>query len=833
MALTKIFGNRQIQEGTISDALVAANAAIQLSKLENGTKILLNDGSVKFAADLDANNHKVVNVANATADGDAVNYAQLQQVMTQGKLWKEVVFTNDQFADGANGGIRGGQVVKLSANLASGDTITLSDGTNVEQYVAGTNFNIGANINATLANLAAAITLSANVALAATTDLLDSIDAVNNVMLMWQDTIGDVSRIYGNAGAAAKASIAPKTLLNLYEALDTDMVAIPTTDPAAVNFGFSKAHSALVNNETHMSRVNDSSYTWDNDANAWNQTGATSIPYASKSEYGKTKIGDGLSVSTGLIAVEAVANQGIKVTGSGVEVDYDNSTIGIVGTKLAVKAGGVTNSQLQHSVVTVAGDSGTDDVALGETLTFTGNDPIDTAISGNTVTISAKDASATVKGVAKFNSDDFVLATGSADLVDTVVKSVSSDAGAVTPSTHGITIAGTTGITTTGSGSTLTVTGTNASTTAKGVVQFDSNHFTLTNGLAALVADGVDETLIDFGSGANQVDATSIPMDSAGTYSGSATTVQDALEELQQNTNETFKNLVIKTSSNTTVGTVTADAPEDTVTFKEGTDISLTVDAVNHVVTISSSGSSTLSASLGVKRVVDDFEINLLANGGLKLTGNAVGLEVNDVAGAGLEDDGSDNLRISSAAAGNGLTGGSGSALAVLAEDTTITSGSAGIKVTANTITATHLTASVAGDGLVGGNATALSVNVGHGIAIDTDKVTVNLDGTTLVKSATGLKLADLAEKSILMGNASGIATASKFVTRESPTGAINGINASFALAHTPIAGTEQVFYNGQLLEPGASNDYTISAGTITMASAPVSGDAIRVNYIS
>jgi hypothetical protein len=33
------------------------------------------------------------------------------------------------------------------------------------------------------------------------------------------------------------------------------------------------------------------------------------------------------------------------------------------------------------------------------------------------------------------------------------------------------------------------------------------------------------------------------------------------------------------------------------------------------------------------------------------------------------------------------------------------------------------------------------------------------------------------------------------------------------------------------LLEPGAGNDYTISGGTITMLSAPATGDRLKVNY--
>lgn len=73
--------------------------------------------------------------------------------------------------------------------------------------------------------------------------------------------------------------------------------------------------------------------------------------------------------------------------------------------------------------------------------------------------------------------------------------------------------------------------------------------------------------------------------------------------------------------------------------------------------------------------------------------------------------------------------------------------------------------------------------------------------------------------------------TTSNFVTRETPTGLVNGSNVTYTLANTPTSGTEEVFLNGILQEPGAGNDYTISGGTITYLTAPVSGDKIRVNY--
>jgi hypothetical protein len=68
-------------------------------------------------------------------------------------------------------------------------------------------------------------------------------------------------------------------------------------------------------------------------------------------------------------------------------------------------------------------------------------------------------------------------------------------------------------------------------------------------------------------------------------------------------------------------------------------------------------------------------------------------------------------------------------------------------------------------------------------------------------------------------------------VTREVPSGSVNGSNVTFTLANTPVAGSEQVFLNGLLQDPGAGNSYTISGAVITFFSAPLSGDEIHVTY--
>jgi hypothetical protein len=133
--------------------------------------------------------------------------------------------------------------------------------------------------------------------------------------------------------------------------------------------------------------------------------------------------------------------------------------------------------------------------------------------------------------------------------------------------------------------------------------------------------------------------------------------------------------------------------------------------------------------------------------------------------------------------------------------------------------------------GAGGGSGTVTNVSV---VSANGFAGTVANAGTTpaitMQTSVTGL----------LKGNGTAISAAvastdymaqSSFVIRETPTGTINGVNATFTLANTPIINTEQVFLNGLLLEPGAGNDYTISGATITMLIVPATGDRLKANY--
>jgi len=109
------------------------------------------------------------------------------------------------------------------------------------------------------------------------------------------------------------------------------------------------------------------------------------------------------------------AGIGLSRTGTVLDVNYDNSSIGINGSdQLYIKAGGVTNTMLANSTHTFAGDSGSGTVALGGTLNIIGHpNGIDTAFSGSTLTITLDLSEvATVTTIA---DSDFIISSKSSD----------------------------------------------------------------------------------------------------------------------------------------------------------------------------------------------------------------------------------------------------------------------------------------------------------------------------------------------------------------------------------------------------------------------------------
>ena len=368
----------QLADNAVDTAAIAnlavTDAKIAASTITDGklaTPYIKADGSRPFTADQSMNSHKITNLTDGAADGDAVNYSQLQSVVSQGKHWKEVVLHNSQL--GATG-LFAANILQLSANLQAGDSISIHDGTTAQTLVAGTDFTVGAAINDTLTALKTAINAGSKAV--SETETIASIDPTNNILFIRQDTVGEATRVYGNAAAATRIKIIDPTSV-VYEGVAANLVALPTADPAATNFGFSKTTAQLIVNESRSARNNDFSYTWDNDSSTWHATSVGAIPLGSASVAGKVQIHDGIAVSAGSISADVDTAKGLNLEGTSpnkkIITKVDTTTIGFDGSG---------NLQLIDNCITAAKIQ-PNAVAASELA----NDAVDTdAIAANAVT---------------------------------------------------------------------------------------------------------------------------------------------------------------------------------------------------------------------------------------------------------------------------------------------------------------------------------------------------------------------------------------------------------------------------------------------------------------
>jgi len=148
-----------------------------------------------------------------------------------------------------------------------------------------------------------------------------------------------------------------------------------------------------------------------------------------------------------------------------------------------------------------------------------------------------------------------------------------------------------------------------------------------------------------------------------------------------------------------------------------------------------------------------------------------------------------------------------------------------------------HLTAAEVSklSGIAAGAQVNVATNLAQGTRTSTTVLITSSTGSSATLNIATTALAGLmsaADKVKLDG-----ASAGNRIYRATPTGTVNGSNATFTIAALILSGTEEIFLNGILQNAGAGNDYTIiyaATTTITFLTAPSSTpfvDGILINY--
>lgn len=137
-------------------------------------------------------------------------------------------------------------------------------------------------------------------------------------------------------------------------------------------------------------------------------------------EYIYDTVGGAVTAGTGITVTNNDPNNTstISITATGVTAAaYGSATaVPVITVNAQGQITAVTTENIA-STLNIAGNTGTDAIALlTETLTVTGTAPINAAVTANTITITASDATTSAKGVASFNSASFDVASGAVSI---------------------------------------------------------------------------------------------------------------------------------------------------------------------------------------------------------------------------------------------------------------------------------------------------------------------------------------------------------------------------------------------------------------------------------
>ena len=216
--------------------------------------------------------------------------------------------------------------------------------------------------------------------------------------------------------------------------------------------------------------------------------------------------------------------------------------------------------------------------------------------SPNTVTYQGLDATTTTKGVASFTAADFDVSSGAVSLEDTVVKTVTTDSGALTPSGHGFSILGGEGMNVTHASTTITVAGEDATSANKGIASFAVGDFVVTSGAVALGGTFLNRATTDSGD--------AIPSNHILTFAGTANEIE---------TSASGSTVTIGLPNNVTIGanlTVTGNTilgVTPGATTKFGSDASaIGITTVYDTDAMTENSASALATQQSIKAYVDN-----------------------------------------------------------------------------------------------------------------------------------------------------------------------------------------------------------------------------------
>jgi hypothetical protein len=292
-----------------------------------------------YDADIAMGGNSITGLGAPSAAGDATNKEYVDNLVTAGRTWREVLLHDSQ-VDTTTEGILSASLLYMNDQPESGDLITITNGTITRTYgcVAGgdVQYAIGANNLATMENLATAIEGDGTAAWNAYAVESAFAELGATVVVIIEKSSGvNLSKIYGAWHSQGHIKILDFTGLKDYN-LDA-LTNMPITAPATANFGFHRTLADLNAGELHNVRVLDTLYTWDEANTEWVVIlGPSNLPDGTSASGGGTKgkLGVdsdlGLEVNSGILGIDLASSGGLEFDGSGdLQVHVHDTTPGL------------------------------------------------------------------------------------------------------------------------------------------------------------------------------------------------------------------------------------------------------------------------------------------------------------------------------------------------------------------------------------------------------------------------------------------------------------------------------------------------------------------------
>ena len=257
--------------------------------------------------------------------------------------------------------------------------------------------------------------------------------------------------------------------------------------------------------------------------------------------FATSKIDIGVQADLASAKVEDLTDNRVVIVGTGGELEdhsgftFDGTNLNVGSTAIAHATGDtqigrdldvardveiVGDLQVGGNVTStgwalkIAAETGTtDEISLGNTITFEAGEGINTTVSNNKINITGEDATTTNKGVASFAAADFNVSSGAVSIasigntqIDNSYINIAASSGTANAVNLGetFTITAGEGIDTSVSGNTITVAGELATTSNKGVASFSSDNFAVNSGVVTVKNNGIilgTETVGNYMSG--------------------------------------------------------------------------------------------------------------------------------------------------------------------------------------------------------------------------------------------------------------------------------------------------------------------------------------------